>query len=82
MLNNDELFIGKDERVGFFLFTAKTFQPKDIICEYVGVIENLSDQDETLSFEGFAQGIKGGEVGISTDNFANEGRFVLGVPPK
>jgi hypothetical protein len=53
-----------------------------ILCEYCGELKFLTDdENEVLSFGKIAQ--KGNkEVGVVTDKYSNEGRFVLGVSPE
>jgi len=52
-----------------------------IICEYCGELNFLSGkEDEVLSYGKICKTTK--EIGIVTDKYSNEGRFILGVSPK
>ena len=63
-------------------YSPKPIKAGQLICEYTGELCNLdleNDATEMLSF-GKIYGAKF-EIGLKTDQYANEGRFFSGVSP-
>ena len=51
-----------------------------MLCEYCGELNYLLEtHDEVLSYGNISNQNK--EIGIITDKYCNEGRFILGVSP-
>lgn len=70
------------DTLGLCAYSLTYIKAGQLICEYTGELCNLDkykDAEEVLSFGKITNQYF--ELGIVTDNYANEGRFFSGVSP-